>query len=225
VGIKAVFFDLDDTLCNTSGSRHDRARIAARILAEAESELDAEDLVARILEPVSDDGWPRGVASVLVELGLTHTPHGIRAHNAWFFEGCEDLVRSFEGCAEALALLRESYTLGVITNGPTAVQRRKFDALRFESHIPLNLFVPSEAAGYHKPDPRIFRHALGLAGVAPHEAVMIGDWLEVDVTGAQEAGMRGIWFNPHGRRLPAGPPPDAVVQCYDELAAVLEMLG
>jgi putative hydrolase of the HAD superfamily len=54
---------------------------------------------------------------------------------------------------------------------------------------------------------------------------MVGDWLPVDVTGAQDAGMRGIWFNPHGRHVPDGPPPDAVVQCYDELAGVMEALG
>ena len=90
---------------------------------------------------------------------------------------------------------------------------------------PVDLVVASEAAGFHKPDPRIFQHALQLAGVQPAEAVMIGDWLPVDVTGAQEAGMRGIWFNPHGRPPPSGPAPDAVVQCYDELAAVIEKLG
>jgi FMN hydrolase / 5-amino-6-(5-phospho-D-ribitylamino)uracil phosphatase len=225
VTIKAVFFDLDDTLCDTSGSRQDRALIAARILAEAEPGLDVDDLVARILSPVSDDGWPRGVASVLVELGLQYAPHGVRAHSAWFFEGCEDLIRTYSECAETLALLGERYTLGVITNGGTVAQRRKFEALGLDGHFRPDLFVPSEAAGFHKPDPRIFKHALRLAGVAPAEAVMIGDWLPVDVTAAQEAGMRGVWFNPHGRPLPEGPPPDAVIQCYEELPSILEKLG
>ena len=74
-------------------------------------------MVERILEPVSDDGWPRGISSVLVELGLAQTPHGLRAHGTWFFEGCEHLLYSFDGCAEALSLLRERHMLGVITNG------------------------------------------------------------------------------------------------------------
>ena len=225
MSIKAVFFDLDDTLCNTSGSRQERALIAARILAEHEPSLTIESIVQRILSPVSDDGWPRGVASVLVELGLAHAPHGLRAHGAWFFEDCEHLVTSFEGCAETLALLRDRYTLGVITNGPTAIQRRKYDALGFDGHIRPDLFLPSEAVGYHKPDPRIFHHALEIAGVSPDEAIMVGDWLPVDVTGAQDAGMRGIWFNPHGRRVPEGPAPDAVIQCYDELPRVIEKLA
>lgn len=223
--IKAVFFDLDDTLCNTSGSRKDRALLAAKVIAEHEPSLSVDSLVERILAPVSDDGWPRGVDSVLVELGLAYTPHGIRAHNAWYFMGCEDLVLPFEGCAEALAALRERYTLGVITNGDTEVQRRKFEALRFQAHIPLDLVVASEAAGYHKPDPRIFHHALRLAGVAPSEALMIGDWLPVDVAGAQAAGMRGVWFNPRGRPLPEGHAPDAIVHRYEELPGVIEKLG
>ena len=64
VSIKAVFFDLDDTLCNTSGSRRARAEIAARILCEHEPSLTVEDLVERMLAPVSEDGWPRGVDSL-----------------------------------------------------------------------------------------------------------------------------------------------------------------
>jgi putative hydrolase of the HAD superfamily len=219
--IKAVFFDLDDTLLNTSGSRRERAEIAARFLVEADPSLTVDGVVARILEPVSEDGWPRGVGSVLVELGQAHSPHGLRAYGAWFFEDCEHLVYPFEGAADTLAALGGRYTLGVITNGPTAVQRRKYEALCIEAHSRPELFVPSELVGYQKPDARIFHHALKLAGVAASEAVMVGDWLAADVVGAQNAGMRGVWFNPHGRPVPDGASPDAIIRRFEELPGVL----
>ena len=223
--IKAIFFDLDDTLLDTSGSRRERAEIAARILTERDPALDVDGVIASILSPVSEDGWPRGIASVLVELGLAQTPHGLQAHGAWFFEGCEHLLRSFEGCAETLALLRKRYTLGVITNGTSSVQRRKYDLLGVEAHSRPELFIPSEAVGYNKPDSRIFEHALDLAGVSAAEALMVGDWLAVDVIGAQDAGMRGVWFNPHGRDAPEGIVPDATIRRFDELPGVIENLS
>ena len=223
--IKAVFFDLDDTLLNTSGSRRERAEIAARFLVEADPTLTVEDVVARILEPVSEDGWPRGVGSVLVELGQAHSPHGLRAHGAWFFEDCEHLVYPFEGVAGTLDILRKDFTLGVITNGPTTTQRRKYEALCLEAHSRPELFVPSELVGYQKPDARIFHHALKLAGVTAAEAIMVGDWLAADIAGAQNAGMRGVWFNPHSRPAQDGIVPDATIQRFDELPGVLEAWG
>jgi putative hydrolase of the HAD superfamily len=221
MSIRAIFFDLDDTLCHTSGSRRQRAEIAARYLVEHDPRLVAGELVERILEPVSDSGWPRGVNALLEDLGLLETPAGRRAHGAWFFEDCEDLVAAYEGCLDMLGMLSERYILGVITNGPPEIQRRKYDALRVEAHFRPDLFLPSGAIGYHKPDPRIFRHALKLAGVAADEAIMIGDWPEADIVGAQRAGMRGVWFNPEERRAPPGIVPDATISCYADLPALL----
>ena len=77
--LQAVFFDLDDTLCNTSVSRGERAQICARILFEAEPSHGFDALVDSILRPVSDSDWPRGIIPVLRELGLDETPHGLRA--------------------------------------------------------------------------------------------------------------------------------------------------
>jgi len=56
--------------------------------------------------------------------------------------------------------------------------------------------------GYKKPDSRIFEHALRLARVQPHEALFVGDRLDIDVEGARAAGMHAVWFNHWGGTLP-----------------------
>ena len=117
-----------------------------------------------------------------------------------------------------------SATRCVITNGATDIQRRKYEAPRLAAHSRPELFIPSEAHGYSKPDARIFQHALRTAGVAPQEAVMVGDWLSVDVAGAQNAGMRGVWFNPYGRPVSHDVAPDAVIRRFDELPHVLRAM-
>ena len=51
----------------------------------------------------------------------------------------------------------------------------------------------SEAAGYEKPDQRIYIEALRDAGCKPEEAIMVGDNTEKDLVGAKNVGMKTVW--------------------------------
>jgi FMN phosphatase YigB (HAD superfamily) len=73
--IRAVFFDLDDTLCDTLGTREARARVAFESIVQALPGLDREDFIVRVMEPTSDR-IVRGVPAVVRELGLAETEAG-----------------------------------------------------------------------------------------------------------------------------------------------------
>ena len=62
----------------------------------------------------------------------------------------------------------------------------------------LDIIVTSQDAGFTKPQPEIFRYALKQAGVQPDEAAYIGDQYQVDIVGAQQAGMKGILLDRDG---------------------------
>jgi putative hydrolase of the HAD superfamily len=66
--------------------------------------------------------------------------------------------------------------------------------------------VTSASVGVGKPDPEIFKSALTLAGVAPLEALHVGDSLEEDVAGARAAGIDAIWLNRDRGPTPPGVP-------------------
>jgi FMN phosphatase YigB (HAD superfamily) len=51
-----------------------------------------------------------------------------------------------------------------------------------------------------KPDPEIFRRTLAAAGVAPADALHIGDNPDADVVGAQGVGMRAAHYTAGFRR-------------------------
>ena len=221
--VRAVFFDLDDTLCDTIGTREVRARRAFEYLCRTQSGGDAETLVGRALAPLAEPRSALGVRGVLEELGLLDKATGIAAL---------ELVREyyeplclFDGVEETLEEMARVYQLGVITNWDSEEeQRRKLGHLGLESSF--GFFVVSAGAGYEKPDPRIFEHALSLAEVEPAEAVFVGDRLDVDVGGAKAAGMRAIWFNHWGGKLDgASPAPDAVIERFVELPGVLNALA
>jgi putative hydrolase of the HAD superfamily len=222
--IRAIFFDLDDTLCATTSSRPERARRAfERLLADHPEHkgLRWEQFYRSLLAVDHSTGFIRGMKPVLEDLGLLDTPAGEAAHGLWFFDGCLDLICSYPGLAPCIECLRADYTLGLITNGEAVHQRRKLEALGLAGSFD-HVLVSGEV-GHLKPAAAIFRKALDLAEVEPHEAVHIGDHLDADIYGAKSVGMRAVWFNAERRHSYwDGAAPDATVTTYDELLAVLQ---
>ncbi len=56
----------------------------------------------------------------------------------------------------------------------------------------LQVVVTSQDTGFNKPNPEIFQEAAERAGVQPREAIYVGDQYQIDVVGANQAGMKGI---------------------------------
>ena len=57
--------------------------------------------------------------------------------------------------------------------------------------------VDSAIAGYEKPDPRIFAHALEASGATPERTLHVGDIYHADVTGARGAGVHAVMLDPY----------------------------
>ncbi|MEY4593988.1 MAG: hypothetical protein RIQ47_398 [Bacteroidota bacterium] len=123
----------------------------------------------------------------------------------------------FPHAHETLDYLRQKYTLHIITNGFAEAQSVKMEASDLNKYF--NEVIISEHTGYKKPDVRIFQHSMEKAGAMENECLMIGDGLEVDVIGAQQAGWRAIFFNPHGILHEAQP--DVEIKELKELMGIL----
>ena len=76
-------------------------------------------------------------------------------------------------------------------------------------------------SGIAKPDARLFHEALQRGGATAETAVHIGDHPGDDIAGAQQAGLRAIWFNPAGKVWEADRLPDAEIRSLTDLPAVL----
>jgi putative hydrolase of the HAD superfamily len=79
--------------------------------------------------------------------------------------------------------------VGVISNMNTGSQRL-LDDMGLTDHV--DFAVTSGEAGVEKPDRRIFDAALAKSGVLADEVAVVGDQLESDIFGAENAGMRPI---------------------------------
>lgn len=108
------------------------------------------------------------------------------------------------GAVPLLELLAGKFSLSIITNGFKEAQYIKLKSSGID-HFFDHVFI-SEEVGVHKPDPRIFQHAMRTAGAAdPESCVMIGDTFLTDVCGAVNAGITGVHFDPKGTQVHAAP--------------------
>jgi len=121
----------------------------------------------------------------------------------------------------ALEWTRARYRVALVSNfdhGPTA-------RLILDQHGIAGYFeqvVVSADLGWRKPRPEVFHRALGPMGVAPAQAVFVGDNADIDVGGAKGAGMGAIWINRDGETYPEGlPAPDHTVATLPEICTVL----
>ena len=80
-------------------------------------------------------------------------------------------------------------TVGVISNMNSGSERL-LEEMGLTGHV--DFAVTSGETGVEKPDRRIFEAALAKAGVEAGEAMVIGDQLESDIFGAENAGMRPV---------------------------------
>lgn len=104
------------------------------------------------------------------------------------FSKARNEVAPFDDVLPTLANLRGRLQLGSISNGVADLEAIGI-AHFFQTSVAAHRF------GCAKPDAAIFHAACDALQVAPHEAVFVGDDPLLDVQGAQNAGMRAVWMN------------------------------
>lgn len=132
------------------------------------------------------------------------------------FFAARNAVIPYDDVLPGLLRLKGKVLIGSVTNGNADLQ-----TIGLAHHF--NASVAAPQFGRAKPDAAIFHAACDALGVAPNDAVYVGDDLILDVQGAQRAGLRGVWMNRTAsrRHLEEGVQPDAIVADFDELLAWL----
>ena len=106
------------------------------------------------------------------------------------------------GALETARAIAEKLPLMIVTNGITAVQKSRM-ALSPLKDVVAGIVI-SQEVGAAKPDPAIFDIALERLGVGRRDALMVGDGVNSDIRGANNAGIDACWVNPSGGMLPEG---------------------
>ncbi|WP_334187144.1 HAD family hydrolase [Noviherbaspirillum sp.] len=130
------------------------------------------------------------------------------------FSKARNEVTPFDDVVPVLEKLRGRFSLGSVSNGVADLEVIGL-ARYFQASIAAHSF------GAAKPEAAIFQAACDALCVAPEEAVYVGDDPFLDVEGAHRAGLHAVWMNRAGLesafRLPEHIRPDATFTTMHEL--------
>lgn len=224
---KAVLFDLDDTLWPIAPVilqaeqtlfawlANNVPRVAERFTIDSLRQARLE-LLARRPEFQLDLGALRRAGLVAAFEQAGEDAAKVEQAMTEFF-AARNAVVPYDDVLPGLLRMKGRVLIGSVTNGNADLQ-----TIGLAHYFQASVSAP--AFGRAKPDPSIFHAACDALGVAPHEAVHVGDDLVLDVQGAQRAGLRAVWMNRTGSRhdLDAGVQPDATVADFDGLLAWLK---
>ena len=224
--LKHVFLDLDDTILNFTAGE---AKALTQALRESgieptEAILDRYHLINvahwELLEEgriTREEVLVRRFEQLFRELGIPHS--GVAVNNRYehllsrqhdFIPGAEQLLKD----------LAPRYDLYLASNGAAAVQHPRLDASGIRPYFK-GIFI-SEEVGADKPSKAFFGACFAaIPGFRPEDAVMVGDSLTSDIRGGRNAGLRTVWFNPHGKEPRADIRPDCTIHALPELPALL----
>ncbi|MGE5413386.1 MAG: HAD family hydrolase [Syntrophomonadaceae bacterium] len=195
--VRAVLFDAGGTLIHVDGERVCRAAgVDFDAAAFRKAEWDAVAAVRRLVleRPDSRDAErvPLYMTKLVAGLGLSEdaacreaalrvaAEH--RRANLW--------SRAADDAAETLsALVARGYRIAVVSNADGRV-RGLLEAAGLSSL--LEFVVDSAEVGVEKPDPRIFHAATDRLGLPPEACAYVGDIYEIDVLGAERAGLEAV---------------------------------
>lgn len=216
--IKAVLFDLDETILDRTRSLKDFLLWQAKGTLR-NSIVDASHYCARFIELYASGT----VSKVDVYTQLI----GEYDINDW---SVEELLSSYElcfsgfckardGAVEAITTLKTAgFKIGLVSNGRSPFQIRSFNALGINDMF--DAVIVSAAVGYRKPQKEIFELACERIGVSVSETIFVGDNPEADIRGANACGMYTIYTpGPGGGECEAA---DVTCQHFSQLLHLVE---
>ena len=192
--IKAVVFDLDNTLVDFMLMKRQAIDAAINAMIDAGLKLSREDIQSRIDEIYKEKGMEfQNVFDQLLYDEFQKVDFKILSAGVIAYRKAREaaLVPYPHVYMTLMELLKMGIRLAVVSDAPAREAWLRLSYLNFH-HI-FDHVVTFEDTGQRKPHEAPFRRALELLQVEPEEALMIGDWAERDVVGAAKVGMKTVF--------------------------------
>lgn len=176
--MQAILFDLDGTLVHTAPDVH-------RAINYARGELGLPPLsLAQALKAIGP-GSDRFAQTVLGDEHAHLLEGYLEIFRPYYLQICAENSRPFPGIVELLEALR-SYRLAVVTNKRLVQSQALLETIDLIDYF--DLLVGPELVDHIKPAPDMIHYALDQLGLAPDQALMVGD-TDNDLLAARAAGV------------------------------------
>ena len=189
---RVVFFDVDDTLLDTSTFAETARKAAIELMVDNGLPLDKDEAYGVLKTIIRQKGSNYGKHfNILTEVVLGHEDPMLVALGMITYHNVKiALLRPFAETIDTLIYLKSQ---GYRSNGITIKQWEKLVRLNVYSFF--DEVITSEEVGAKKPDKLIYDVALRKMNGDPEKSIMIGNKFKEDALGAVNAGMSAILVN------------------------------
>jgi HAD superfamily hydrolase (TIGR02253 family) len=191
--IKAVLFDLDNTLVDFVGMKKKATRAAARAMVESGLKEDAESLSIELFDYYlgywieADDAFEKFLQKKYGKIDIRVLASGVNA----YLKAKYNHLHAYPGVKETLAKLKErDLKLGVVSDGMRLKAWMRLNEAGIDGYF--DTVVTFDDTGKKKPCSEPFQRAIDELGVLSAECVFVGDWPERDIAGAKALGMTTV---------------------------------
>ena len=226
-----LFFDLDNTLWDFETNSRYAMQETFRILQLEKTGVDFDEFF-ETYSKYNSELWTAYRKREVTKKELTRQRFQLtfdffninnldaRAMNDLYLQEMPKQSHLIEGAKEILDYTKsKGYRLFIITNGFKEVQHEKLKQSGLQNYFE-KVFI-SEEIKMPKPGREIFEYAIKSSNAKKKNSLMIGDDWDVDICGATNFGIDAVYYNRLKQSIPELLGKVLVVNCLNELQAVL----
>jgi putative hydrolase of the HAD superfamily len=229
--LKAIFFDIDDTLFSTSDFARTARRASVRAMIDAGLQAEEKQCYNELLEVIREFGsnFPRHFEKLLLRYPRERlsevNPSIICASGVVAYHQTKDNeLKPYPDVEKTFRLLNEwGVLVGIITAGLAAKQAEKLVRLGLLKYIDRRAIYITDQVGIGKPNTKLYLTACRSLDLEPQQCMYVGDRPLDDIDPAGAIGMVTVLnrrvskqdIQP-GKRLP-----DYQVYNFDDLLKIL----
>ena len=189
--IKAVIFDLDNTLLDFMNMKTMAVEAAVLGMIEAGLQMDKDIACKRIFLIYESKGWEyQEVFDEFIKEELNRLDYKILASGIVAYRKAKEasLILYPNVNSTLITLSKWGLKIGVVSDAPSREAWMRICSVNLH-HI-FDAVVTFDDTGMHKPSPEPFEKISALLDTPPENSLMVGDWPERDVIGAKKLGMK-----------------------------------
>lgn len=205
MNIKAIIFDLDDTLLNSKDAEYNAICEFKSKFKEFDSITNDKfavlwgNLVSELYEKylngeiTFEEQRIERIKRIFEKINKKIENEEAKEKFNIYMSLYKKRWAPFDNAFQTLEKLKNKYILAIISNGDSLQQREKIKKIGIEKYF--EQIIISSEIGIAKPEKKIFQHTCQKLKLQPQECIMVGDKFEVDIKGAINAGMKAVWIN------------------------------
>ena len=192
--IKAIIFDLDNTLLDFVKMKQFAVKAAITAMIEAGLNVDEEKAYKDIFDLYISKGWEnQQVFDDYLNQTVGNVSNKILAAGIVSYRRArEATLLVYPNVNKTLIeLIKMGIQLSVVSDAPSREAWMRLYYLNL--HHVFDPVLTFDDTGVRKPSPKPFEMALEIMKSTPDQVLMIGDWPERDVVGAKQIGIKTIF--------------------------------